>query len=212
MAVRSSCHVSPSVLPLANISSPIFSALLLAPSRSGRSRCVRPEASMRCRSHRLNNFDRSQADCRHAHQKVNYSLFIVGKAVRVEFFAYHHQRRYLRLRLCGTARAHLSRDLRGKPEARVSADSSAVSSSRARSRTRRSSAAICLSSVAMCRSSSVQRLDNDARQVAVHVLHLRCKPSDVKYALRRDNPLLGQVTAQCIDRPRPLPDQEVPGF
>src|SRR5216683_83686 len=55
-------------------------------------------------------------------------------------------------------------------------------------------------------------LDNDARQVVVHVLHLSCKPSDVKYALRRNNPVLRQVTAQGIDRLRPLPDQEVPSF
>jgi hypothetical protein len=39
------------------------------------------------------------------------------------------------------------------------------------------------------------QLDDDARQLAVHILHLGGKPADVKYALRRNDPVLRQVTA-----------------
>ena len=43
--------------------------------------------SARRRSHGFDNLNRSQADCRHSHQQINYSIFIIGKAIHVESLA-----------------------------------------------------------------------------------------------------------------------------
>src|SRR5229473_2120587 len=48
--------------------------------------------------------------------------------------------------------------------------------------------------------------------MVVRVLDLGGKPTDMKYPLRRNNAVLRQVTAQGVDRLRPLPDQKVSGL
>ena len=53
------------------------------------------------------------------------------------------------------------------------------------------------------------QLNNNSGQIVVTILQLGGKPADMKYPLRRNDPVLGEVPTQGVDRLRPLPDQQV---